>query len=68
MFIETHSTDVIIHALAIRLAKQCRTIVQGCLREDEYRHCDMECYKIIRAGLEEFAQSKHCKKGVGDGQ
>jgi hypothetical protein len=62
MFIDTHSTDVVIHALAIRLGKQCRSIVQACLREEEWRDCDLEYYRIIRAGLEEFAASKHCNK------
>ncbi len=59
MFIDTHSADVVIHALAIRLAKQCRQIIQGCLREEEWRDCDLEYYRIIRAGLEEFAASKY---------
>lgn len=60
-FIETHSADVVIHALSIRLAKQCREIIQGCLREDEWRDADFEFYKTIRAGFEEFAASRHCK-------
>jgi hypothetical protein len=59
MFIETHSADVVIHALSIRLAKQCRGIIQCCLREEEWRDADMEFYRLIRAGLEEFAASKH---------
>jgi hypothetical protein len=59
MFIQTHTADVVIHALAIRLAKQCRGIVQACLREDEWRDCDLEYYRIIRSGIEEFAASKH---------
>lgn len=61
MFIETHSADVVIHALSIRLAKQCRNVIQCCLREEEWRDADMEFYRLIRAGLEEFAASKHCK-------
>jgi hypothetical protein len=47
--------------MAIRLAKQCRHIVQGCLREEEWRDCDLEYYKVIRAGLEEFSTSRHAK-------
>ena len=58
MFIESRAADPTIHALAIRLARQCRNIVQGCLREDEWRDCDLEYYKIIRSGLEEFAQEQ----------
>jgi hypothetical protein len=59
MFIETHSADVVLHALAIRLAKQCRHIIQGCLREDEWRDADLEFYRVIRSGLEEFSTSIH---------
>jgi hypothetical protein len=59
MFIETHSADVVIHALSIRLAKQCRHIIQGCLREEEWRDADFEFYRVIRAGLEELSTTRH---------
>lgn len=62
MFVASQSADVVIHALSIRLAKQCRNVIQSCLREEEWRDCDLEYYKLIRAGLEEFAASKHRNK------
>jgi hypothetical protein len=64
MFVESHSADVVIHAMSIRMAKECREIIQGCIREETWRDCDLEYYRIIRAGLEEFAASKHAKKEV----
>jgi hypothetical protein len=59
MFIDTHSADVVIHALSIRLAKQCRWTIQACLLEAEWKDADMEFYRIIRSGFEEFAVSRH---------
>ncbi len=53
-FIESASTDPAIHSLAIRLARQCRNIIQSCLREEEWRDADTEFYRVIRAGLEEY--------------
>jgi hypothetical protein len=58
MFVESQIADPTIHSLSIRLAKQCRNVVQSCLREEEWRDCDLEFYKIIRAGLEGFAQEQ----------
>ena len=52
-FAAEHPEDVVIHALAIRLAKQCREVIQGCLREEESRDCDTEFYRIIHEGLGE---------------
>jgi hypothetical protein len=53
-FIESQSTDALTHNTAIRLARQCRNIIQACLREEEWIEADREFYRIIRAGLEEF--------------
>jgi hypothetical protein len=36
---------------ARRLARECREIVQGCLREEEWQDADQEFAKVIRAGL-----------------
>lgn len=58
MFVDNHPADAVIHAMAIRLARQCRSIVQGVLREEEWRDCDLEFYRVIRAGLEEYATEK----------
>jgi hypothetical protein len=45
-------TDRQTHETAVRLAVQCRRIVQACLREEEWLDADREFYLIIRAGLE----------------
>ena len=43
-----------LHALAKRMARGCRHVVQACLREEEWRNADLEFYAIILAGLEEY--------------
>ncbi|QDV35001.1 hypothetical protein [Tautonia plasticadhaerens] len=47
-----------IHNLSIRLARECRYVVQGCLREEEWSLCDQEFYRVIRSGLEELARKE----------
>jgi len=54
MFIESHSTDVVVHATAIKLAKRCRSVIQACLREEEWHDADLEFYRIIREELEQW--------------
>ena len=54
MFIETHAAEVVVHATAIRLAKRCRSVVQACLREEEWHDADLEFYRIIREELEQW--------------
>lgn len=39
---------------AKRMARQCRHIVQGCLREDEWLDADEEFRTVILKGLEEL--------------
>jgi len=53
-FTDTQPADAAIHAMAIRLARQCRFIIQACLREEEWGDADREFYRVIRQGLEEF--------------
>ena len=48
----TPPTDRQTHETAVRLAVQCRRIVQACLREEEWLDADHEFYLIILAGLE----------------
>jgi hypothetical protein len=60
MFIETHAAEVVVHATAIRLAKRCRSVVQACLREEEWHDADLEFYRIIREELEQW-QTKPSK-------
>jgi hypothetical protein len=45
--------DPAVHELAMRLARQCRRIVQSCLREEEWPEADREFYAVIREGLEQ---------------
>ena len=49
----SRSTDRRTHQLAMRLARQCRRIVQACLREEEWGDADREFYEIIRQGLQQ---------------
>ena len=53
-FIDTQAADAAIHAWSIRLARQCRHIIQACLREEEWGDADREFYRVIRQGLEDF--------------
>jgi hypothetical protein len=39
---------------ARRLARECRNIVQACLREEEWRDADDEFSAIIKAGLIQY--------------
>jgi hypothetical protein len=42
------------NVLARRLARQCREIVQACLREEEWIDAEDEFTKVIVSGLEEL--------------
>ena len=53
-------------ALALRLARACRRVVQGCLREEEWHDADAEFFRIIRKGLrrrEERRQAGEPERG-----
>lgn len=39
-------------ALAWRIARECRTIIQGCVREEEWQDYDREFFATIRAGMQ----------------
>lgn len=41
-------------ALVWQLARQCRSIVQGCLREEEWQDADREFFAVIAEGLAEL--------------
>jgi len=58
-FIDTQAADAAIHAWSVRLARQCRHIIQACLREEEWGVADSECHLV--AGGVDRAQ------GVGTG-
>lgn len=46
---------------ALRIARRCRHIVQGCLREEEWADADQEFYAVI---LEELRQLTAEAKGT----
>ena len=57
--------DPAMHELAMRLARQCRRIVQACLREEEWPEADREFYLVIREGLEPDRPGEHaCISGT----
>lgn len=45
------AVDPDVQALAWRLARACRRVVQCCLREEEWADADREFYAIIFMGL-----------------
>ncbi|HWB11272.1 MAG TPA: hypothetical protein VG826_18730 [Pirellulales bacterium] len=49
----TGSGEERLRALALRLARACRRVVQGCLREEEWRDADEEFCRVILVGLRE---------------
>jgi hypothetical protein len=53
-FTDNQPADEAIHTCSIRLARQCRFIIQACLREEEWADADREFYRVIRQGLEDF--------------
>ncbi|MBS0261568.1 MAG: hypothetical protein JSS02_06380 [Planctomycetes bacterium] len=55
MHIERSSDDArYLQSVALRLAQQCRAVIQGCLFEWEWEDCDEEFAAIISAGLKEY--------------
>lgn len=43
-----------LHVLAQRMARACRHVIQGCLREEEWIDCDEAFVEIILAELQQF--------------
>ena len=54
----THQTQ----RMARRLARQCRRVIQCCLREEEWRDVDEEFTVIIAAALTDWIAA-HCGDG-----
>jgi hypothetical protein len=52
MFMQNQPADPRMHAVAIRIARRCRSIIQTCLREEEWNDADAEFYVIARAEVE----------------
>lgn len=58
-------TDRLTHETAVRLAVQCRRIIQVCLREEEWIEADREFYRVIREGLEAYRSGGNaCSSGT----
>jgi hypothetical protein len=47
------------HEAAIRIARRCRYVIQGCLREEEWADADGEFYRICREELERWKRLKN---------
>lgn len=47
-------------AVAIRLARRCRWVIQGCLREEEWQDADREFFFIINEGIRHFSEECRC--------
>jgi hypothetical protein len=45
--------------IAIRLARECRIIIQACLREEEWDDAEEEFRWVILAGLHEAKGARH---------
>jgi hypothetical protein len=54
VFIENQPTDARTHETAIRIARRCRHIIQGVLREEEWHEADREFYRVAREELEAY--------------
>lgn len=54
-------TSPVIHEAAIRIARQCRNIIQSCLRENEWAEADREFYKVARQELEALKLKERTK-------
>lgn len=54
-----------LQAAALRMARRCRRVVQGCLREEEWRDCDIEFEAIILQELRRLLKDDdgNCDEG-----
>ena len=50
--------DAPLDRVARRIARKCRHIVQGCLREEEWLEADREFFRVAREELEGFRTTK----------
>jgi hypothetical protein len=65
---ETRNGDERLHEAASRMARACRRIIQGCLRDEEWRDADEEFYRVILAGLEELNHERQIFGGDQGGR
>jgi hypothetical protein len=59
MHIENLPTDQRTHEAAISIARRCRSIIQVCLREEEWADADREFYRICREELDRWNRLKN---------
>ncbi|MEW4571306.1 hypothetical protein AB1L88_25820 [Tautonia sp. JC769] len=57
-----------LHAAAIRIARNCRHVIQGVLREEEWIDADREFYRVARAELEALQAGGKDSACLGSGQ
>lgn len=55
------AADECLHVLAQRMARACRHVIQGCLREEEWIDADEAFFAIISAGLKELKRQCECQ-------
>jgi hypothetical protein len=55
---QQRTTDARLKQVALRMARRCRHIIQGCLREEEWRDADTEFYAIILEELQNLASER----------
>jgi hypothetical protein len=58
MFVASQQADPAIHEAAVRIARRCRHVVQGVLREEEWGDADRELYLVVRDELERFVAAR----------
>jgi hypothetical protein len=64
----SHPAEPRIHAAAFRIARKCRHVIQGVLREEEWRDADREFYRVARAELEALQAGGTDSPCQGNGQ
>jgi hypothetical protein len=65
MFVENLPTDANTQKTATDIAKRCRFIVQGCLREEEWGDAETEFYRVVREELERFRAREQAGSHAG---
>jgi hypothetical protein len=55
--------DALLPAAALRMARRCRHIVQGCLREEEWADADAEFYSVILEELQQVVRESGIVQG-----
>lgn len=59
---KNHPQEPDIEAMARKAARQCRHVIQSCLREEEWRDADNEFHEIIRQAFLDLLQTNRSLK------